>query len=176
MELWSHDFKDGNLYSVSFNERPGEDLAPEECCPENIGTRFSRRQTWASWTNPPVKPGLRNNECRWFRIQSLYQCWKRTEFIGQGYADRIVPISYSGIQSLENSGEGRAGNGIRFDSTENMFIADYKGHNILHYNMIRVATPCYVCFLKSVSNTVDNIWFYWDYPIEDFGRVIGFCT
>ena len=40
MEFWSHDFKDGNLYSVSFNERPGEDLAPEECCPENIGNGY----------------------------------------------------------------------------------------------------------------------------------------
>ena len=58
------------------------------------------------------------------------------------------------LQSLGNSGEGRAGNGIRFDSNENMFIADYKGHNILHYNMIRVATSCYVHFLKTVSNTV----------------------
>lgn len=71
--------------------------------------------------------------------------------------DLIVLISYSGIQSLENSGEGRAGNGIRFDSNENMFIADYKGHNILRYNMIRVAHPGYVHFLKSVSNTVDSI-------------------
>ena len=38
----------------------------------------------------------------------------------------------------ENPDKGRAGNGIRFDSTETMFIADYKGHNILRYNMIWV--------------------------------------
>ena len=184
MELWSHDFKDGNLYSVSFNERPGEDLAPEECCPENIGNGFSRTKTWAvpSWTNPPVKPGQRNNESRWFRIQSLYQCWKRTEFIGQGYADLIVLISYSGIQSLENSGEGRAGNGIRFDSSENMFIADYKGHNILHYNMIRVAHPCYVRIFV-LGNRFHTQLIAFDFtgkirndPIEDFGRALGFCT
>ena len=52
------------------------------------------------------------------------------EFTREGLADDIVPFD-----SLRNSVKGRAGNGIRFDSTETMFIADYKGHNILRYNM-----------------------------------------
>ena len=66
----------------------------------------------------------------------------------------------SDIQSLENSDAGRAGNGIRFDSTENMFIADYKGHNILHYNMIWVLIVCWKSKFSSYHSQFmsHNLW------------------
>ena len=51
---------------------------------------------------------------------------------------RLIWSVRSGPPISENPDKGRAGNGIRFDSTETMFIADYKGHNILRYNMIWV--------------------------------------
>ena len=111
-----------------------------------VRTRVVWTTLFLSGPRKTVQPGWRYNESRWIRIQSLYQCWKRTEFSREGYADDTAPFD-----SLRNSVKGRAGNGIRFDSTETMFIADYKGHNILRYNMKWVSHPsCYIVKLSLV--------------------------
>ncbi|MEI6679397.1 MAG: SMP-30/gluconolactonase/LRE family protein [Mariniphaga sp.] len=54
-------------------------------------------------------------------------------FIHQGTIGRITPEGVASV--FIELQDGSIGNGIRFDSHGNMFIADYTNHNILKYEM-----------------------------------------